>query len=200
MNRYFFMASAVALSACASISNNEETSFRRLPMDDHKEVVIESQFTAEVPSSISLNAFERRAMEKLKDFSDYLGIISDQSYDVEFRQKAVVQARSMFIDHSKIRFERYGAQKIDIFLSNLQENAEKSKIIISNIALGEPLKETVAALYEGSLIFDFYMISNDGTPMADKHSMKAEFFLIKTSKLFGTTQKVVWEIFLGNIL
>jgi hypothetical protein len=198
MNRYFFVAIAVALSACASISN-DETSVRRVSIEEQKGGAIESQFTSDEPSAAHLRAFERRAMEKLKDFGDYLAIISDQSYEAEFRQKALVQARRMFIDHSNIRLSINTGQKIDIFLAELQEHPLTARVIISDIAIGDPLKETIAALYEGSLLFNFKILENESGSTGDKSQMKAEFFLMKTPKLFGTTQKIVWEIFLGDI-
>jgi hypothetical protein len=198
MNSYVMIIVAIALSACASISN-EEVSHRKLSIEAPKDIAIESQFTAEEPSPTHLRAFERRAMEKLKDFGDFLDIISESTYDQEFRQQAQSQARSMFIEHSKIRLNRVGDQRIDLFLGGLRENPMKKNMLISDISIERPLKETIGSLYEGILGFSLSMVTDGDKSTENPRKMKADFFLMKTSKMFGTNEKVVWEIFLGDI-
>jgi hypothetical protein len=197
--RSLFLFSLLILAACASISN-EEVNFRKVSIDDAKDLTIENQFVSDELSTVHLKAFEKRAIEKLRDFADYVDIISDQSYEEEFRKLAMSQAKGLFIEHSEIKLmDGFNSRRIELFLDEVKERSINTKVLISDIAIETQLKESIGSLFEGTLTFGFSVLSTEHQEVNHLQKRKMEFFLMKTPKSFGTNQKMVWEIFLGDI-
>jgi len=195
---FWIIVAAFAFSSCASVSN-EEVGFRKanIPSDAGAPIVV--QFTGDNLTAPHLRAFEQRAIEKLQDFSDYLRIISDRSYSEEFRSAAILQAQDMFIDHSQIRLiEEKEPAKVNRFLMETARDTSAQYHVFRNIAVKDSLRYESEILYEGSLVFQ-YGVAEQGDTIWNERDRIAEFYLMKTQKNFGSLEKMIWEVFLGNI-
>lgn len=196
---YKFVIAALACSSCASVSN-EEVGFKKVNIPADAGAPIVTQFTADELSVNHLKAFEQRAIEKLQDLADYLRILSDKSYEDEFRNAALLQAQDLFVDHSQIRlYAENEPDKINSFLMNASSDSIPRTYLFRNIAVKNSLQEAANILYEGSLGFQYGVVENGDTVWYDAESKIAEFYLMKTSKSFGSSEKMIWEVYLGNI-
>ena len=58
---------------------------------------IENDFVNDELSEVALSAFEKRAIQKLKDISDYINIYADTSLSVQFRGQAKQMIEADFV-------------------------------------------------------------------------------------------------------
>lgn len=196
---YWIIIAALAFSSCASVSN-EEVGFRKANIPPDAGAPIVAQFTGDNLTAPHLKAFEQRAIEKLQDLSDYLQIISDSSYSEEFRNAAILQAQDMFIDHSQIRLvEGKEPYKVNSFLMETTRDTAAKLFLFKNIVVKDTLRFEAEILYEGSLSFKYGMVKKGDTIWNEQDNRIAEFYLMKTQKNFGPSEKMIWEVFLGNI-
>lgn len=197
MSKHFLnMILCVVVSACASISS-EEVNFNKVSIEEPKDLSLEDQFVAEEITPDQLKAFETRAIEKLKDFADYILILSDSTYAEGFRANAETQASKLFIELSEINlFDEQNNLTVENFLSTIKElKISRLEIIEPNIL--QPLHFTTKDHYKGLLSFK---ISISGDQFSNPSQTKtADFFLMKKQKSFGTHDMMVWEISLGDI-
>ncbi len=197
MRKHFLnMILCVVVSACASISS-EEVNFNKVSIEEPKDLSLEDQFVAEEITPDQLKAFETRAIEKLKDFADYILILSDSTYAEGFRINAKTQASKLFIELSEINlFDDQNDLTVETFLSTIKElKISRLEIIEPNIL--QPLHFTTKDHYKGLLSFK---ISISGDQFSNTSLTKtADFFLMKKQKSFGTHDMMVWEISLGDI-
>ncbi|HEY6159628.1 MAG TPA: hypothetical protein VI112_00355 [Bacteroidia bacterium] len=157
-------------------------------------IKLENTFTAKKLSAEELAAFELRAEQKLKDFYNYLEVISNPKYDKKLRQDARTQVLELFVSGEKSIVD---GKAIDGFLDSCMDARSKTiplPVTEINITKGFNGSNPVnPAIYTGTISFSLSRVQGS----SEKH--QADIMLIKTEKLFGTEKKLVWTVYLVEI-
>lgn len=167
---------------------------------------IEDEFVNEELTSETLNAFEKRAVQKLNDLTDYLNIYANPDLDKQFRMQAKEMVRELFNSESDIQNFYIELELVEDttnrILYNLSlKNEDFYKTVIDSIIVTENFRRQTLSKYEGELRFSqkvFRILPNDTILMGSflRHS---EIITIKTEKEFGSETQTVWEVYLGAI-
>ena len=169
---------------------------------DHKPdafTTLENEFEVSKLSEIQLDAFEARAIQKLRDLIDYSRLIHETSYPLELREQAIRLIRGMFSDSSNTIF--FSVKNVSKSMSineyfALPINAGSMKLFptIENISIFEPFRKKTGGQYMGELNFQ---IANDDD--RTKPFSSVEIILSRQKKQFGDKTSLVWEVKLGDI-
>jgi hypothetical protein len=151
---------------------------------------MERTFTAISVNEPQVGTFQQRGIQKLKDFYNYLTIISNPTYDKVLRENAKNQAKQLFYGSDcSVNGKKY-ADYIDSCF-NLKKGVEWKAV---DVMVAQSMNATTdnrdTVIYKGELSFKE---SKDGVIGADK---KAEIILSKGEKQFGNTKKEVWSIYI----
>ena len=147
---------------------------------------LEDKFTSGKVSEAELKVFEERAVQKLKDFNDYLDIISNKKLDKRMRQDAIKQAEALFTSPDcKIRFT-YENMSISDYINRKYKYGNGASPQIDSVTVGEPLTFSNGS-YKGTL---HGRSSNGGVAPTITIQMQ----LIKVQKKFGDEVKDVWDV------
>ncbi|MFL5730640.1 MAG: hypothetical protein ACJ75J_14225 [Cytophagaceae bacterium] len=169
---------------------------------------LENTFVKENLSARDLQVFELRAQQKLKDYANYIEIISDKNFDAELRKEAAGSALRLFSGqdvtvHETLSGGKAKEWKLSDYLSKLNASAYK-KIVsqISNLVLAKPMVKQAENSYKGELSYTQITKGYDDKGkevFSVKAEKKAEVILKKVKKQFGRETEEVWEVFLGRI-
>lgn len=150
-------------------------------------------FTSESLSEDNLEAFEYKAVEKLMDYADYLGIIYSEGYDSSFRQQARQNIRGFFNspEHAEAA----------LILEGYTGPYKAYLTLIDAVDLIQPLQRASDTRYTGSMGYSEMILgisASDTVPTS--HSRKTiEIILQMDYKDFGENSLLVWEVLLGAI-
>ena len=116
--------------------------------------VLESEFEVSKLSAVQLEAFEARAIQKLRDLSDYYQVVGEDSYPLEMREQAVRLIKDLFSDSLKtIRFSKESAtDPIPVYLYfNFSAPPESFSDLppMDEISIHTPLKLKRKGVYVG---------------------------------------------------
>lgn len=159
-----------------------------------------------------LDVFTERAIQKLRDYDDYLRIIGDKKIDNEFRHEAMKQALGLFIDSSKVIFSA-SSRLLSEELQQIADNGaviEAGKRDTSGIADFYTMKQGPIELKEhpqaagenrfrGVLVIERSVMPSAHGPGVKSKFYEVDFYISKTRKQFGTETEEVWEVLLGDI-
>ena len=164
---------------------------------------IEKNFANDELSDVVLSAFEKRAVQKLEDISDYINIYADTSLSVQFR----AQANQMILDNFLEKME------LQIFYENLElqedtlnttlyhsKNGHSFKIEIGSIEITNHFLKKSDLSYSGEIQFNLRMeVSNTLGAIEIKDSQySVKMLAIKSTKNFGNETEEVWEVYLAD--
>ncbi|OFY97308.1 MAG: hypothetical protein A3K10_10525 [Bacteroidetes bacterium RIFCSPLOWO2_12_FULL_31_6] len=142
-------------------------------------------------------AFQLRAIEKFEDFIDYIKIISDQKIDYELKQHSINLALELFISDStlftdSILTDTTEAVPLKSFLTTIQANKNPILITIESIKFISPIAADSLFDYQGNMevILNLH---------GKKLTKNVNVYLVEKKKVFGTINKEITEIGLGNI-
>ncbi|MDX2245645.1 MAG: hypothetical protein SF052_02645 [Bacteroidia bacterium] len=152
---------------------------------------LESQFQANNLSATQFPAFEKRAIQKLVDFGDYLEIIGNPAYEKSLREHAVELIYGLFVSKN-VSIGQWGTVSA-LAHTRLAGKDKSGDIIITDISVSQPLKfqENRVA---GELTFALKSVKNN-----IQQTYSSEITLRQTHKKFGNETIGVWEVFLGEI-
>lgn len=206
--RYCLIAwSGLLLFGCgASPNQRAQESIKASKMRDSISVAME--FEKDSLSETTLEAFEKRATQKLEDAADYIQILSDSSIDRSFR----LQARQMLIavfekKTNTIPFDLSGKgelKKLNTLQfadSLLSDRYSRLKVEIADIETLKALSLKGKKTYEGVLSFTqkVYHYQQDTPIKLSKYNMEVVIVVKRTTKRFGTSTKKIWEVLLRDI-
>ena len=142
-------------------------------------------------------AFQLRAIEKFEDFVDYLKIISDQKIDSELKQHSLNLALELFINDSTLFTDSILADttkpiQLKSFLTTIQANKNPILINIESIKFILPIAADSLFNYQGNMEV---ILNLHGKKLTKNVSV----YLVEKKKVFGTINKEITEIGLGNI-
>ncbi|HTA28510.1 MAG TPA: hypothetical protein VK809_12015 [Bacteroidia bacterium] len=151
---------------------------------------MERTFTAISVNAPQVGTFQQRGIQKLKDFYNYLTIISNPTYDKVLRENAKTQAKQLFYGSDCSVNGKIYSDFIDSCF-NLKKGVEWKAV---DVMVAQSMNATTdnrdTVIYKGELSFKE---SKNGITGADK---KAEIVLSKGEKQFGNTKKEVWSIYI----
>jgi len=154
-----------------------------------------TQFSASQLSSEEIAAFEKRAIQKLEDFSAYLQLLSKQELDTVFRQKIMQQTLALFA-HDEVSIYTKGKQmNIKTLLEAIAfKDGHEYNFEVRNIQFYQRLYASETQNYQGTLSFD-QVLPTQSTP----ERRNIEILVKKKFKQFGKEKEWVWEVFLSDI-
>jgi hypothetical protein len=169
-----------------------------------KETFLKENLTQE-----NLNAFESRAEQKIRDYANYIEIVSDKKYDSNLRKEAVSSALRLFSD-TENEIKEYSGQEKKLKLFKIKEYFntvavspfQKQVLEIKELKLINQLQKGTDNVYRGKVSFIQNMKGYNikGELIFVKNSKKnAEIVLKKVKKQFGEKIEEIWEVFIGNI-
>jgi hypothetical protein len=165
---------------------------------------MEEDFVNDELSAETLSAFEKRAMQKLKDLADFITIYSDTSLSIQFRMQAKQMIGENFINKAAVLefYENLELQEDTVikylFISG---NEETFKTKLNGISISERLQKKSASNYSGEIQFSQNVSVSDSvkTGVMNYGQCKMEIQAVKTEKKFGNKLNDVWEVYLGEI-
>jgi hypothetical protein len=169
---------------------------------------IKSTFASDTLPGASLQAFEATAKIRLADFSDYLSILADTSFDTTFRAKAREMIQALFISENSVLWltgpGKQGRREFSVkqvLASGVEGSITFGKIMPESILVQQPLKRAGDSVYTGQLCFSYIPSRhmNEKDPERKLSAGAIDFMLIKHKKAFGTVTLIVWEVFLGEL-
>lgn len=144
-----------------------------------------------------LEVFTQRAKQKLKDLADYIAIISDSTYEKEFRYKAREQALELFGDTATVKQDTklVPPGNAELYLSALVDEYPGRRLTLqfTGVKLAEFPERVKEDLYLGRLSFNSSVNSS-----AAKRG-EVPVIIKKVPKKFGNETHQVWEVMLGEI-
>lgn len=162
---------------------------------------IENKFEEDELSDDILSAFEKRAIQKLKDIFDYINIYADTSLSIRFREQAKHMIQENF-------FEK---KDVEIFYNNLEiledsvnttlyysKNGQTFKTEISSIEITNHFLKKSDLTYSGEIQFTprIEVINSSNSVDSVNFQSRIKFLAVKTKKHFGNETAEVWELYL----
>ena len=163
---------------------------------------IEKEFEAPTLQKENLIAFEQRAKEKLMDFSDYINIYTNATYDASFRDQAKKMVMDQFYGDVEIKSSIVNPMVEDTyslsgFLTEFPKlNFELTQLILEDIKVSESLRYLDSETYTGSISFsrELLGITGQDSVIISKDLDKIEILLNRTDKIFGKDTLKVWAV------
>ena len=187
---------SIIIGSCA-ISKKENERFETSNAENFRGGLI---LTGDSISDDHLKYFENRAIQKLVDFYEYLGMLGHDSYTESIKKEVRSSALRLFHDDET---------EINPYLDNLQsETKGHLNVIIAEdfdsqiypvleilyAEVEEGLTMKPGGYYQGKMGFDIK--NSTETTIITKEAI---FSLRRINKTFGTKTIRVWEVFLDKI-
>ena len=150
-------------------------------------------FTAPMVNQPQVGTFQKRGIQKLQDFYNYLTIVSNPKIDKTLRENAKTQAKQLF----------YGVDcKVNTIIAsafidscfNLNKGVEWKAVdvvISENMAASTDANDSV--IYRGEITF------KESVDATISRAKNAQIILSKSEKQFGNTKREVWEVYICSI-
>jgi hypothetical protein len=179
----------MAAPTCESESSHADNRQSRI----YRLEAVSEEFIAESLSDRNLEAFEFKAVEKLMDYADYLGIIYSERYAASFQR----QARQNIISYFDTRENAETALHPGV----ISGSHDSYVFRVDSVEIINPLQRETDTRYTGRME---YVETIQGSDPADtsliSHSRKTiEIILQMDYKNFGEQSLLVWNVLLGRI-
>jgi hypothetical protein len=203
------LSALMLLYSCAAKDENsseqvtEMASAEKLDSTGSSDKTPEESLEAEELSREQLEAFTQRAQQKLRDLVDYIAIISDSSYEKEFRDAARRQAMKLFGDTASADVHDAGSALLfQWYYDRVQEDRNEMHAMVEagNINTASfPVRQNLH-LYTGTITFRHKRKGvKDKKQPVDNSYYTAQIIIKKIPKKFGNEVRDVWEVKLGEI-
>ena len=150
-------------------------------------------FASESLSDDNLEAFEFKAVEKLMDYTDYMGIIYGNGYAASFRQQA---RRNIAAYFSTGEYAEMALNPTGVSTAH-----DSHHFYIDSVNIIDPLQRETDTRYTGSMGYvERILASNQTDTTLISHSRKTIGIILQMDyKDFGENSLLVWEVLLGEI-
>jgi hypothetical protein len=150
-------------------------------------------FTSESLSDKNLEAFEFKAVEKLMDYADYLGIIHSKGYAESSRQQARQNVAGFFKSDKNA--------DAAISFKNISGPYDSFQILVDSVDIIDPLSREADTRHTGNMIYaeTILGINTSDTVIISHSHRNMEIVLQMDYKDFGENSLLVWEVLLGEI-
>ena len=212
MKRYLFVFCALLaylLFCSKSCESPKSDSFENPELEIAKiKDSIKNEFESEDLTKTALQAFERKATEKLVDFSDFLNLYSDKEIDDTLKVQVRQIISELFISENvrmKISLSpeanKKGLKLSKFFMTEFTQDYDSIDFRIDSINALKPLRSRDDLCYSGILGFSLTIngFSSSAVNFKQTEALKIEMMVIKVEKTFGADTLNVWKVFLGNM-
>ena len=155
----------------------------------------------------NLAALEKRGHQKIKDFVNYLTILTTKKYNPQLKQKAQQNTLKLFEKGSKIKInwlrKKTKRTTVQSFLAkSLNTKYDKIKVTATSIRTVTPLTPVASTFYTGTIHYTqvqqpYKKNKPYGKPI--RQQVKAEVILQWTTKKFGKRSIEVWKVLLADV-
>jgi len=151
---------------------------------------IQNEFTNDEISSESKMAFEKRAVQKVKDITDYINICADTSYSAEFRLQARQMIKDAFLSEQDQQqfLTELGIKEDSVSQILFTTFGGQFQARVNSIAISKAFQLTADNDYNGELSLNI----SAGEMIAEE---KVKIVLRKALKQFGENSIYVWEVY-----
>lgn len=164
---------------------------------------IEDGFANDELSDEFLSAFEKRAIQKLRDITDYINILADTSLSKQFRKQAGQMIQESFLENTDLQNFYKELELLEDTVNGIlyqPGNVKTFKTAIDSIIISDRLRMKSVSNYTGEIQFTqkIYLINFADTIVSNSFHSRINMLAIKTKKNFGDKTEDVWEVFLGK--
>ena len=153
-----------------------------------------------------LQALEQKAVEKMTDLAEYLSVISNQSYDIEFRNAAQELIEQSYIsDSSSIAFPAVApglaamTSRQSLEFQYLTSAPGEIEVGFDSVIIARELTKLTEVTWQGQLGFNTIVSgAHSGAQFTARHRGTEVFTVKKVEKVFGGASNSVWQVFLGE--
>ncbi len=165
-------------------------------------------YAQDPPDNITMEEFKEKALQKTKDFSEYISIISNKKSHPTDINSAIDQSCDLFLNEEKsVEVSKVGSDdknyyKIREYLNRLKLlQYQKIEIEWSDIYYVSDLKEGPDGNYFGTISISqrFTGFIDGNIAYTDKTVKHIEVVLKKPSYDVGGVKKEYWEVLLSDI-
>ena len=165
------------------------------------------EFEIEKLDEVKLNAFEERAIEKIRDFGEYIMIYTRKEYDTAFKAQAGKMIVDLFVDNNVLIDIDLSAGRLEDltllgFLEQL-DSCDYNELVVSSqdFVIDSPLQSSGDGFYKGVVSYSNRIVGVRSGDSLLIHSTtnRVEIIAKKVNKNFGNRSSLIWKVFLGNI-
>ncbi len=201
---YIFIAFIFFSCANQSMDKNDnltatmvETEQEMKPIEDVMELEKTETIEQFSLSKEQREAFELRGIQKFQDFIDYIKIISDKKVATPLKEHSLKLAMELFVNDStmltdSLLTDTNTSITVKSFLTKIKSNKRPITIKVNSIRFSMPIEADSLMNYKGNIeaILSFH---------GKKTSKNISVLLVNVKKDFGSIDKEITEIRLGNI-
>lgn len=181
------------------LNNKQENNGKQIP-DTYQH--IENEFIKNELSIKDLDAFEKRAIQKLRDIADYISINADSAVSVLFRKQANHMIRENFIEKDDVsNFYKNLEIREDTLNTILYHLKYESlfKTEFSSIEIIKRFQKESDLIYTGEIQFTQRIsFLNQADTVLVSLPQQINIHAIKTGKNFGSEMQDVWEVYFSE--
>lgn len=164
---------------------------------------IEDDFGNDELSEVVMSAFEKRAIQKLKDISDYINICADTSLSVQFREQAKQMMQRNFTVEDEVRNFYKSLNLVEDTVNTALfylKSGKTLKTVINSVEIRNHFQKESDSKYIGDIRFtqEMYLTNPMDTTCIATFQCRINMLAIKSTKNFGNKTEKVWEVYLGE--
>ena len=140
----------------------------------------------------ALLAYQETAKTKIRDFYQYLELLSDASLSKQLKEEVKLNILSLF-------------KNKDVMVKDITSNELNDiqlPLLLSRLAAGPSLNLKIGSINDQSIEQNSWLITYSvkvvGGAKENDFKLTQRIYLIKNSKTFGANSKDVWQLFLGE--
>ena len=190
--KYIILLTAGLLTLASPTCEEEVSPEQRRKKQLERLQTVAWDLRSESLTSKNLEAFEFKAVEKLMDYGDYLGIVYNNEADNSFRDQAQENINRLFTGHSAPDEPVPAHINPDLY-NTLQ-------FLIDSIEIINPLYREVTETYRGNMQYSLQIlgITSADTIILESSINKIDMILQMGYKEFGENSLLIWEILLSD--
>jgi hypothetical protein len=201
----FFLGLIFFTSAFSQSSQQNDFTNNQSALNANKLV---AAFNMPVLTPSYLQAFENRGIQKIRDYLDFIAIISDKSYDTTLRKYSIAQAEKLFDNPfcmvtEKLDVKTNQKNSADAFFKRVYStNCEKIKTGMSDAQIKQHLVMNKDSVYTGSVTIKQSMAFYDQQGKVQKtvvSNKTVSLVVRRTPKTFGKDNMLIWEVAIRGI-
>ncbi len=166
-----------------------------------------NELDTEFLSEEKLFLAEKSAEQKLLDLADFLSIYYQSDLDTAFKKQTARMILDIFINEDMevmLGTNRRANQLLTVkqlLKSDYGRDFINSTFLFDSLNISEALYRLDEKTYFGSLNFNHSLIAyrSMDTLIIEPFKSKADFYLTKNEKYFGTDTLDIWEVRIGDI-
>jgi hypothetical protein len=194
----------ITLSAKSCKDEAEEERRAEQARLDREFDTIQSDFHSDELSAEHLQAFEKRASQKLHDVADYITIYSDPGLEEAFRKQVMQMVDQNFLSDTiaaNYQKDLSNDQNSNLKQFNLTTLQGAIQFEIDSVRIHKHLEKIGDNRYLGLLRFRQVSARPPSADPANRSTehREIEMYALKTNKTFGQVSDTLWNVYLGAI-